>query len=323
MPDILITENITGKAIDALRRDRDVAFEPDLWRSETALRAAVRTAKALIVRNQTHVTAALLESASHLQIVARAGVGLDNVDVDTASSAGVVVSYTPNENSLSVAELTIGLIIALARKIPVADRDTRGGGWNRHQFAGFEVSGKTLGVVGFGRIGHLVATRAKLLGMSVIAHDEFIDPAAPHLRELDVQLVALNELLQRADFVTCHVPLTDPTRGMMDESRLGQMKSTAMLINTSRGEIVDEPDLIRALQDGRIAGAALDVRGSEPPGDGPLNEMDNVILTPHIAAFTREAQERVVAAVCRDVRAVLDGEPAVNPVNFARPKRPT
>jgi len=322
MTDIVVSENVVGTPMDRLQRDFDVRFDPDLWKRRDELAAAVARAKALVVRNQTQVTAELIGAAEDLQIIARAGAGLNNVDVEAASAAGIVVAYTPDENSASVAELTLGLMLALARRIPAADRDTRSGGWARRRFTGTELLDKTLGLVGLGRIGTLTAARARAFGMTIIAHDDFIDPESPAVRQLEARLVRLDDLLAGADFVTCHVPLTETTRGMFDYARFAKMKPGAMFVNTSRGEVVDEAGLIRALREEKIAGAALDVRGVEPPGPSPLSEMDNVVLTPHIAAFTEEAQHRVVASVARDVTAVLRVEPAVGYANFPSPRRP-
>jgi D-3-phosphoglycerate dehydrogenase len=317
--DIVVSENIAGDAMSRLRESHDVAFEPDLWQSRDRLAAALGEARALIVRNQTQLTASLIEAAPRLRIIARAGAGLDNVDTDAATRAGVVVSYTPHDNSNSVAELVLGLMLSLVRRIPAAWQDTRSGGWDRVGFTGGELSGRTLGIVGLGRIGRLVAQRAGAFGMSIIAHDDFIDPTADFVRESGARMVSLDALLAEADFVTTHVPLTDQTRDLFTYERFASMKPTAFFLNTSRGEVVDEPGLIRALTDNRIAGAALDVRQTEPPATGPLSQMDNVILTPHIGAFTHEAQERVVATVCRDVTAVLSGGEAGSPFGQARP----
>ena len=322
MPDVLVTENIVGSPMDSLRSELDVLFDPDLWSDPGRLAAAVAQTRGLIVRNQTQVTAELLQHAKQLEIIARAGAGLNNVDVEAASAAGIVVAYTPDENSVSVAELTVGLMLALARRIPAADRDTRSGSWARRSFTGTELMDKTLGLVGLGRIGTLTAARARAFGMTIIAHDDFIDPQSPAVRALEARLVPLDDLLAEADFVTCHVPLTETTRWMFDYARFTRMKRGATFINTSRGEVVDEEGLVRALREEKIAGAALDVRGIEPPGPSPLSEMDRVILTPHIAAFTEEAQHRVVASVCRDVAAVLRGDPAVGYANFPSPRRP-
>ncbi len=320
MADVVVSENIVGSAMEALKRAFDVLFDPELWKHREKLAQKAAGARALVVRNQTEVSAQLIKAAKNLQIIARAGAGVNNIDVQAASSAGVVVAYTPDKNSVSVAELAIGLLLALARHIPAADRDTRAGGWARRRFTGIELMDKTLGVVGLGRIGALTAQRARAFGMKIVAHDEFLDPEAAVLQALDARLVPLDEMLRRADCVTCHVPLTDATRCMFDYDRFCRMKPGALFVNTSRGEVVDESGLIRALEEGRIGGAALDVRQTEPPPASPLSQFDNVILTPHVAAFTEEAQERVVASVCRDVTAVLRGGKATGFFNFPSPR---
>lgn len=319
MPDVLVSERIAGPALEELRRRFEVVVEPELWRNEAALAERIDGCRALLVRNQTQVTAELLRRAAGLQVVGRAGAGLDNVDVGAASERGVVVCYAPDQNALSVAEMAMGMLLALARRLVGAHGHTRAGGWSRQAFTGFELYGKTLGVVGFGRIGFLLAMRARAFGMRVLAHDPFVSPDAVTIVESGTELVQLEELLQRADVVSCHLPSTPATRGFFGEEQFRRMKDTALFLNLARGEVVDEAALVRALQNGRIAGAGLDVRAVEPPSGSPLDTMDNVILTPHIAAFTAEAQARVVAAVCRDVAAVLDGGAAAHSANFARP----
>ena len=324
MHKILVTEAVKGEAMDRLLEEEglEVIYQPELWKDPAALAEAAREAEAIIVRNQTQVTAELIAGAPNLKIVARAGAGLDNVDTDAATEAGVVVSFAPTENSLSVAELAIGLFMSLARNLATAGRDIRDGNWNRAQFTGGELSGKTLGVVGIGRIGTLVAQRAKAFGMSIMAHDKFVDQNASHYKELDVTFVELDDLLAQSDYITVHLPLLPDTRELFNEARFAQMKPSAFFVNTSRGEVVDESALINALNNGVIAGAALDVRASEPPAAGdPIVASEKVVLTPHIAAFTHEAQERVVESVCRDTRAVLRGGAAEGYFNFPEPKR--
>ena len=320
MSDILVTENITGEAMNRLRESHRVAFEPALWQDSAAMAERLQQAKAMIVRNQTQVTRELIQAASQLQIIGRAGAGLDNIDTDAATEAGVVVSYTPNENSISVAELVLGFLLTAVRRIPEAWHDTRSGNWNRMQFVGGELFGKTLGIVGLGRIGRLVAERASAFGMKIVAHDDFIDPQSPLVLELGVSLKSLDALLAESDFVSVHVPLTDETRNLFSYELFKRMKSSAWFLNASRGEVVDESGLLRALNEQRIAGAALDVRSTEPPRACELAKLDNAILTPHIGAFTHEAQERVVASVCSDVVAVLSGNDARNAFNFPRPR---
>jgi D-3-phosphoglycerate dehydrogenase len=322
MPDILISEAIQGAAVDALRSRFDVLYQPALWESPGALAKAVRCCRALIVRNQTPVTASLVVAGKELVVIGRAGVGLDNVDTRAADDAGIVVAFTPDQNAISVAELAIGMMLSLARFIPAADRDTKSGNWNRQRFMGAEVYGKTFGIVGAGKIGYLTARRAKAFGMRILACDPFLSPDNTMLCELQAELVELDELLARADVVSCHLPSTPLTVGMFDAARFRAMKSGALFINTARGNVVSEPALLEALKNGRLGGAALDVRSKEPPQIGELEALPNVILTPHIGAFTHEAQDRVATAICRDVTRVLDGMPAMNAVHRAVPARP-
>jgi len=321
MHKVLVTENIAGEEMEALKRDFDVRLDPQLWRSPEKMYAAIADVHAVIVRNQTKVDRELIGAAKQLWVIGRAGVGLDNVDVRAASDAGIVVAFTPEQNAISVAELALGLMLSLARMIPAADASTRAGKWERQVFTGTELFGKTLGLVGLGRIGFLVATRARAFGMKVLAHDAFISPDSVLVAESGATLVSMDELLAQADVISVHVPRTPQTERFIGAPAFAQMKPGALFINTSRGEVVDEPALVAALRQKRIAGAALDVRTAEPPTAGELEAMPNVILTPHIAAFTVEGQMRVVTSVCRDVAAVLRGEPAKNFVNFPRPTR--
>lgn len=322
MPDILISENIQGPAVDALRARFRVECQPDLWKSPAQLAEAIRDCRALIVRNQTQVNAVLLAAAPQLMVVGRAGVGLDNVDLQAAAQAGIVVSSTPDQNAISVAELAIGFMLSLARFIPAATNDTTAGKWSRNKFVGVELFGKTLGIVGAGKIGYLTASRARAFGMKVLAYDPFLSPDNVLLAELQAELVSLDELLARADVVSCHLPATPQTANIFNAARFGAMKAHSYFINTSRGSVVVENDLVAALKSGHLAGAALDVRSAEPPVAGELETLSNVILTPHIAAFTREAQDRVSRAICEDIARVLDGRPALNAVHAAMPRKP-
>jgi D-3-phosphoglycerate dehydrogenase len=260
------------------------------------------------------VNADLLSAATKLEVIGRAGAGLDNIELPAATAKGIVVVSTPDQNSLSVAELAIGMMLGLARKIPAANQHAHGGGWERQRFVGTELYGKNFGVVGLGRIGFLTALRARALGMNILAHDNYISPDAVAVAETRA------ELLAQSDFVSCHMPLTPETKHFFNYDRFCRMKPSAFFLNLARGEVVDENGLIRALQEKKIAGAGLDVREQEPPAPSALAGMDNVILTPHIAAFTREAQDRVMAAVCQDVTAVLEGRAPKNFVNFQKPK---
>jgi D-3-phosphoglycerate dehydrogenase len=320
--EILISEAMGGESLDRLRESFAVAYEPELWRDPVGLRERLASgARALIVRNQTRVTRELLDAAKQLEVIGRAGVGLENIDLTAASERGIVVAWTPEQNANSVAELTVGLILALARHIPAADRDTRAGHWNRQRFTGIEILGKTLGVIGLGRIGAATAAKARALGMEIAAYDPLLDSDSLRALELRARILPLEELLAVSDVVTCHLPATAATVGLLDAARLSLLKPTACLINTSRGTILDEAALIDLLGRRAIAGAALDVRAEEPPTPSPLSAMENVILLPHIAAFTTEGQRRVVTAVCRDVAAVLRGEPARFFANFPLPRR--
>ena len=318
---MLVTENIAGDAMDALRKQFDVAVEPQLYKSSEKIHALIGDFRALIVRNQTRVDRELIAAARNLQVIGRAGVGLDNVDLTSASDAGVVVVYTPEQNAISVAELTIGLMLGLARAIPAADASNKSGKWERQGFTGTELFGKTLGVVGLGRIGFLVAMRSRALGMRILAHDSYISRDSVMLAECGATLVSLEELLKQSDVLSIHVPKTPQTTNLFNAGRFAQMKGGALLINTSRGEVIDEEALIAALREKKIAGAALDVRSTEPPVAGELEKMPNVILTPHVAAFTVEGQRRVLESVCRDVSAVLNGSPPNHYANFPTPRK--
>lgn len=321
MPDIVISEYMHGAAFEALRSRFDVLLEPELWKAPDLLLEKTMNCRALIVRNQTPVTAGLMDAAQQLVVIGRAGVGLDNVDVKHAEHAGIVVSYTPDQNAISVAELSIGMMLSLARHIHSADRDTKSGNWHRHKFMGTELYGKTLGIIGAGKIGYLTARRAMAFGMRILAYDPFLHQDNILLSEIQAELVELDELLARADIVSCHLPATSRTVGLLNHDRFSKMKRGALFINTSRGKVVEEADLVNALQSGIVGGAALDVRGSEPPTAGELETLPNVVLTPHIAAFTREAQERVTRAICEDVSRVLDGKPAISAVRSNVPRR--
>jgi len=315
MPDILISENIRGAAVDALSSRFEVEILPDLWKDPAELLKRVADVRALIVRNQTQVNADVFAAAKKLVVVGRAGVGLDNVDVVAATKAGVQIACTPDQNAISVAELAIGLMLSLARVIPAANEDTKAGNWNRQRFFGTELYGKTLGIVGAGKIGFLTARRAQAFGMKILAYDPFISPDNVLLADLNATLVGLDELLSQSDVVSCHLPSTPATQAIFNAERFGRMKPTATFINTSRGEVVNEADLLEVLRAKKIAGAALDVRAKEPPQAGELEKLDNLILTPHTAAFTVEAQHRVTNSICDDVARVLDGRAAQNPVN--------
>ena len=320
MPDVLISENIIGEEMDKLRAQFDSVFEPNLWKEPDKLRAMIPSFRALIARNQTQITRDIIEAGTRLEVIARAGVGMDNVDLAAASQAGIVVSWTPEQNTNSVAELTIGLMLCLARMIPDADAHTKAGGWDRAKYMGVELSGKTLGIVGLGRIGSLTAAKARALGMEILAYDPYVDPESLRAMEVRARLTTLNEVLTLSDFVSLHLPENDETRGMFGAEQFGQMKPSAYFLNAARGGVVREDALLRVLQEKRIAGAALDVRKQEPAVPSEFDQLTNVILVPHIGAQTHEAQRRVVTTVCRDVAAILNGGEAKYFANFSKPK---
>lgn len=323
MADIVVSESIDGSALDELGREFPLRVDPSLWRDRERLADGLHSARALIVRNQTQVTEALMAESPRLEVVARAGVGLDNIDVAAAQKHGVVVTSATSENALSVAELTIGMMLSISRHLSAADHDTRQGNWNRWRYVGFELAGKTLGIVGYGRIGRLVARRAAAFDMSVLAHDPFIEPSGLRGDDKVARWVSLKTLLADSDVITLHTPLTEGTRGLVGSDAFAAMTRKPLLINTSRGEVIDELALSAALQDGRLRGAALDVRAVEPPSSDALAGLPNVLLTPHIAAFTHEAQDRVLRTICAEVRRVLTGEDARHSVTTSRPSRST
>ena len=321
MPDILVSENLSSPEMEDLKKKFQVVYEPELWKDSEKLMGMIGDFRAIMVRNQTKVNADLIAAGKKLEVIGRAGVGLDNVDHAAASKAGIVVAFAPMQNSISVAELAIGLMLSMARMIPAADRSTNAGGWDRKKFTGVEMFGKTLGIVGLGRIGFLVANRAKAFGMHIIAHDNFVNPDSFTVSEIGAELVSLDELLKRSDVISVHTPETPQTAKMFNAAAFAKMKPTAFFMNTSRGGVVDEDALIEALKTKKIAAAALDVRAVEPPKPSPLAEMENVILMPHVAAFTNEGQDRVLKCVCADVDSVLSGKAAMNYFNFGMPKK--
>lgn len=266
------------------------------------------TASGLIVRSATKVDAALLDSAPQLRVVGRAGVGVDNIDVDAATNRGVAVMNAPAGNTIAAAELTLALMLSVARRVAEADRSIREGKWERSRFQGIELRGRTLGVVGAGRIGGAVAERCQAFGMKVVVYDPYLSPE--HLAGLDLPVVDLQQLLAVADVVTLHVPLTDETNGLIGPDELASMRPGAILINVSRGGIVDETALAAALTAGEIGGAGLDVYEEEPiPADNPLLLAPNLVLTPHLGASTGEAQVQVAIEVAAAMRAALvDGD---------------
>jgi D-3-phosphoglycerate dehydrogenase len=309
---ILVSDPIAQDGIAALQRHgAEVDVKTGL--SPEQLKSLVADYDALIVRSETKVTREVIEAAPRLQVIGRAGIGVDNIDLEAATERGVVVVNAPTGNIISAAEHAIALMLALARHIPDANASLRSGRWERSRFLGLEVRAKTLGIIGLGQVGSEVARRAKGLEMNVIAFDPFVPEE--RARVLGVDLVSLDALLTRSDFISIHTTLTDATKSLIGEKELRRMKPAARVINTARGGIVNEAALERALREGWIAGAALDVFASEPVSEHPLLHLPNVVVTPHLGASTAEAQERVAVDVAEQVLAVLNGEPARYAVN--------
>ncbi|MEU3510610.1 hydroxyacid dehydrogenase [Streptomyces longwoodensis] len=297
-PIVIVSDALPGDSVAALRTACDVRHIDG--RDRSALLTAVSDADALIVRSGTRVDAEVLERAPRLRVVGRAGVGLDNVDTATARALGVTVVNAPDSNTVSVAELTVGLIIASVRRVPAAARSLSDGEWRRSDFAGVELAGRTLGIVGYGRVGRQVARRLAAFDMRIVVHDPYADTLGDGVRAAE-----LDEVLAVSDVVTLHLPKTPATVDLLGARELALMKPTALLVNTARGGIVDEAALARALRAGRPAGAALDVFATEPPGHSPLLALPNVLALPHLGASTHDAQLRAGQEVVDKVLAEL------------------
>jgi D-3-phosphoglycerate dehydrogenase len=306
---VLVREPIADAGLELLR-DR---FEVDVDQ-DTPLESIIGSYDAIVIRSATRLTRDLIQRAERLKVIGRAGVGVDNVDVDAATRRGIVVANAPESTVVSAAEQTIGLLVALARNIPQAHAALKQGRWERSRWSGVELAGKTLGVIGFGRIGQQVARRALGLGMTVVAYDPFV--GQERFRDLGAEHVeTVEDLLAASDFVTLHSPLTDETRCLIDRDAIERMRPGARLVNAARGALVDEEALVEAIRSGRLAGAALDVFSAEPYS-GPLLELDEVVVTPHLAASTDEAQDRAGVIVAEQVAAALDGGIVTNAVNI-------
>ncbi len=314
-PKVLISDALSPAAV-AIFKDRgiDVDFQPNLGKEKDKLAEAINGFDGLAIRSATKVSAKLLEKAAKLKVIGRAGIGVDNVDVPAATARGVIVMNTPFGNSITTAEHAITLMLSLARQIPEADASTRAGKWEKNRFMGVEIFGKTLGVIGCGNIGSIVADRALGLKMKVVAYDPYL--SAERALDLCVEKVELDELLRRADFITLHTPLTDKTRNIINAQSLAQTRKGVRLINCARGELIDEAALAAALQSGHVAGAALDVFADEPATQNPLFALPNVVCTPHLGASTREAQENVALQVAEQMSEYLLRGAIANAVNF-------
>ncbi len=308
---VVIAEPLARAGVEVLERDFEVIDRSGVAREE--LLVSLADAAAIVVRSATEVDRELIEAAPALRVIGRAGIGVDNIDVNAATARGIVVVNAPQANAISAAEHALALLLSQARHIPQADARTRSGVWDRKSFQGVELHGKTLGVIGLGRIGSLVSDRASAFGMKVLAHDPFVgaDRARRHL----VELVSLEELLTRSDFITIHLPLTAETDGLLGKDNLARCKPGVRIVNTSRGGIVDEQALAEAVRAGIVAGAALDVFAHEPLIESPLFELRQIVLTPHLGASTVEAQDKAGVQVAEAVAAALRGELVLSAVN--------
>ena len=305
---VLVRESIADAGVELLRAH----FEVDVD-SDSPLEEIVAQYDALIVRSATKVTAEVIAQATNLKVIGRAGVGVDNVDVDAATRRGIVVANAPESNIVSAAEHTVGLLLALARNIPQAHAALVEGRWERSKWGGVELADKVLGVLGFGRIGRQVARRALGLQMKVLAYDPFV--SAERFRELGVDSASFDEVLARADFLTLHLPLNAETRNAIDAGAIAKMRDGVRIVNAARGQLVDETALIEGLTSGKVAGAAIDVFPVEPYS-GPLLQAPNIVVTPHLAASTEEAQDRAGVIVAEQVVAALEGGVVTNAVNI-------
>lgn len=300
---IFVADDVSAAGLEPLRV-AGFTVEKRTGLAPEELREAVRDCDGLIVRSETKVTAELMDAASRLRVVGRAGVGVDNIDVAQATARGIVVMNAPDGNTITTAEHTIALLVSLARRVPQANGSLRAGRWERKRFIGVELQGKTLGIVGLGRIGRVVASRARAFGMNIVAYDPFVAP--DQARDLELEIAPLDEVFARADFLTVHTPLTAETRGIVGAQAFSKMKRGVRIINCARGGLVDERALLAAIKEGIVAGAALDVFEQEPPpADHPLLALDEVIATPHLGASTTEAQEGVALTVAEQMRDYL------------------
>jgi D-3-phosphoglycerate dehydrogenase len=301
---VLVADPIAEEGIKFLSSYAQVDVRAKLGLEQ--LKAIIGDYDALIVRSQTKVGAELIQSAKKLKVIGRAGVGIDNIDVDAATKSGIVVVNAPTGNIIAAAEHTIALMLALARNVPQANSYLKSGKWRREEFVGTEIRNKTVGIIGLGNVGSEVAKRVQALEMRVIAHDPFVSKDYAH--NLKVELVSMDQLLQEADFITLHVPLTATTKKLIGSKELAKLKPTARIINCARGGVIDEEALLKAIKAGKMAGAAFDVFDHEPVTDSPLFKEDKIIVTPHLGASTIEAQTRVAKDVALEVLTVLQGQ---------------
>ncbi len=311
---VLAADGISPKGIELLQQDFDVVVKDKLPAEE--LLEIIPEFDALLVRSASKVTAEVIEKAEKLKIIGRAGVGVDNIDIPAATAKGIIVINSPGGNTIAATEHTMAMMLSMARNIPIANETTQKGEWNRKKYVGVELKGKTLGVIGMGRIGSGVAKRALAFDMDVIAYDPYINEERAH--DLGVTVGTLDDVVSKADFITVHMPLTPDTKNMISMEQMKKMKQGVRLVNCARGGIINEEDLAQAVKDGIVAGAAIDVFTSEPlPADHPLLGVPGIVVTPHLGASTVEAQIGVSIDVAEGVKAALHGEPVATAVNMA------
>jgi D-3-phosphoglycerate dehydrogenase len=314
-PRVLISDELSPTAVQIFKdRGIDVTFEPQLGKDKQRLAEIIAGFDGLAIRSATKATEKIIQAAKRLKVIGRAGIGVDNVDIKAATAAGIIVMNTPFGNSITTAEHAIAMMMALARQIPAADTSTQAGKWEKSRFMGVELFGKTLGVIGCGNIGSIVADRAIGLKMRVVAFDPFLEPE--RAEKLGVEKVELAELLARADFITLHTPLTDRTKGIIGKAALARTKPGVRIVNCARGGLVDEAALAEAIEAGHVAGAALDVFEEEPAKTNPLFGMANVVCTPHLGAATSEAQENVALQIAEQMADYLLKGAISNAINF-------
>ena len=309
---ILVSDPLAEDGLQILRSEHEVDVRTGLAPQELA--GIIAEYDALAIRSGTKVTEEIIEAADRLKIIGRAGVGVDNIDIAAATRKGIIVANTPEGNTISAAEHTIAMMFAMTRNIPQANASMKANEWNRKQFMGSEIREKVLGVVGLGRVGIEVAKRVHGMEMKIIAYDPFIP--AQRAKELGIELTDLDTVLKQADYITVHTPLTSETRDLIDDAKFGIMKPGVRIVNCARGGIINEDALARAVSDGKVAGAALDVFVNEPPTGSPLLELDNVIVTPHLGASTAEAQVAVAVDVAKQILAALRGESVKSAINL-------
>jgi D-3-phosphoglycerate dehydrogenase/(S)-sulfolactate dehydrogenase len=303
---IVISEDVWSADFEALADSFPIVREPDLWSKTEELKAKLTGATALVVRNRTQVTREIIEAAPQLKIIARAGVGLDNIDIKAADDNGVIVSAALGINATAVGEETLAMALALSRKMIELDSSTRAGEWNRK--AGSEISGKTWGLLGFGATARATAELLKGFKVKVLAYDPFAKPTNEYLASINATMASINDVVAQSDVISVHLPSTPETKEIINAQLLSTMKKSALLINVGRGEVINEADLESALKNGVIAGAGLDVRAQEPPQDKRFTDIANVVLAPHIAGITHESQAAINRVLVSEIRAALTGE---------------